>query len=125
VAFTPDGQRIVSASTDGTVRIWNARGPGEPVVLQLASNAANRASSWSPDGQRIVVAFQDKTLLVFRDVEPLRDAENPKLWTATTYCMPLDIRKRLLGFTEDQSRQDLERCERHVRASRLASAPGD
>jgi hypothetical protein len=28
--------------------------------------------------------------------------------------MPLDIRRRLLGFSEAQSRADLERCHRRV-----------
>ena len=33
VAFSPRGDRFVSASEDGAVRIWNADGTGEPLVL--------------------------------------------------------------------------------------------
>jgi hypothetical protein len=29
--------------------------------------------------------------------------------------MPIEVRQRLLDFPEEQSRADLERCERHVR----------
>jgi hypothetical protein len=29
--------------------------------------------------------------------------------------MPLEVRQRLLDFPEEQSRADLERCQRHVR----------
>jgi hypothetical protein len=42
----------------------------------------------------------------------------------TTYCMPLEIRQRLLDFPEEQSRADLERCQRHVREVRVTSAQG-
>ena len=112
--FSPDGRRIVSASDDATVRIWNADGTGEPIVLRPSDKAPNSAS-WSPDGGRIVAALDDNTLVVWSDLEPLHDAEDPKLWTATTYCMPLDIRRRLLDFSEEQSQSDLDRCLRHVR----------
>jgi WD40 repeat protein len=110
--WSPDGSRIVSTSADGTVRIWNSNGTGEPIVLHPSSNAVFSAS-WSPDGKRIVAAV-GKTLVVWSDLEPLRDAEDPKLWSATTYCMPLDVRRRLLDFSEEQSQSDLDRCLRHV-----------
>src|SRR5262249_12141962 len=32
--FSPDGDRIVTASGDKTVRVWNADGSGVPVVLR-------------------------------------------------------------------------------------------
>ena len=34
VAFSPDGEKIVTASFDGTARIWNADGTGEAVELR-------------------------------------------------------------------------------------------
>jgi len=50
---------------------------------------------------------------------------SPKLWTATTYCMPIDVRQRLLNSAEEQARADLERCERRVREVRARAAePG-
>src|SRR5262249_23268225 len=99
-AFSPDGTRIVSASTDGAVRIWNADGTGEPLMLR-ASNAALYAVSWSPDGKRIVAGSEDKTVIVLSALAPLSGAGDPKLWTATTYCLPLDVRRRLLDFSEE------------------------
>ena len=122
-SWSPDGTRIVSSSDDATVRIWNADGTGEPIVLRPSNKPVNTVS-WSPDGRRIVAATDDKTVVVWSDVEPLRNAEAPRLWTATTYCMPLDVRQRLLDFPEEQSRDDLERCQHHVREAQPPSAPG-
>ena len=112
-AFSPDGARIVSSSQDGTVRIWNADGTGEPIVLRATNETVNSAS-FSPDGARIVAATDDNTLIVWSDLEPLRAVDDPRLWTATRYCMPLETRQRLLGFSQAQSRKDLESCQRRV-----------
>jgi WD40 repeat protein len=112
-SFSPDGERIVSSSEDGTVRIWSADGTGEPIVLRV-SNEPVISASFSPDGKRIVAASDDNTITVWTDLEPLQDVSDPRLWTATTYCMPLDVRQRLLGFSEAQSRKDLETCQRRV-----------
>ncbi|WP_248913793.1 protein kinase domain-containing protein [Polyangium aurulentum] len=111
--FSADGQRIVSAASDGAVRIWNADGTGEPIVLR-ASKMALTSASWSPDGKRIIMSSDDKTIIIWSDLAPLRDADDPQLWTATKYCMPLDIRRQLFDFPEGQSRADLENCQRRV-----------
>lgn len=40
--FSLDGMRIFTASQDGAVRVWNANGTGEPVVLRGAAAAYRR-----------------------------------------------------------------------------------
>src|SRR5262249_41918062 len=61
VAFTPDGKRIVSCSSDETVRIWDVAArteikerripvPGDPQCLALA-----------PDGRRVACGLVDGT----------------------------------------------------------------
>ena len=64
-AFSPDGSRIVTASEDGTARVWRADGTGEPVVLKGHEGGVNSAA-FSPDGARIVTASRDNTARVWR-----------------------------------------------------------
>lgn len=111
-----DGQRVVSASNDGTIRIWSMDGVGEPVVLRISTRPVNSAV-FSPDGKRIVMGADDKSVRVWADLEPVKDPKDPRLWTATAYCLPLDVRRQLLGFSDEQSRVDLERCQKSIFAS--------
>lgn len=115
--FSADGKRVVSSSDDGTVRIWNVDGTGDPIVLRLSDKPIDTAS-FSPDGQSIVAAGDDPTITVVSDLAPYLSAVDPRLWTVTSYCMPLEVRKTLLGFSDEQSRADLEHCRQNVKKSR-------
>ena len=62
MAFSPDGQRIVSGSADKTVRLWNAD-TGQPIGDPLTGHTDFVYSvAFSPDGQHIVSGSYDKTL---------------------------------------------------------------
>ncbi len=62
VAFSPDGQRIVSGSRDKTLRLWDAA-TGQPVGPPLRGHEDWVSSvAFSPDGRRIVLGSFDKTL---------------------------------------------------------------
>ena len=63
VAFSPDGQRIVSGSADKTVKIWNANSGKELHTLTGHDNAVGTVA-FSPDGQRIVSGRADKTVKI-------------------------------------------------------------
>jgi WD40 repeat protein/TPR repeat protein len=63
-AYSPDGTRIVTASNDNTVRVWDAR---TGIQLAVLSGHLDRiySAAYSPDGSRIVTASIDKTARVW------------------------------------------------------------
>src|SRR5258708_3264177 len=65
VAYSPDGQHIVSGSSDNTIRIWDAE-TGAPVGEPLKGHTSQVQSvAYSPDGQHIVSASNDQTIRVW------------------------------------------------------------
>jgi WD40 repeat protein len=62
--YSPDGTRIVTASLDGTARIWDAWSGVEQRVLSGHTGGVFTAV-WSPDGARIVTASDDGTTRVW------------------------------------------------------------
>jgi WD40 repeat protein len=55
-----DGQRILTASYDGTARVWDA-GTGSELTILSGHTGRVECAAWSPDGQRIVTASGDGT----------------------------------------------------------------
>ena len=65
VAFSPDGNRIVSGSADDTVRVWDAA-TGQPVGQPLTGHQDRVwGVAFSPDGTRIVSGSADTTVRVW------------------------------------------------------------
>ena len=65
-AFSPDGSRIVTASSDKTARIWDAATGKEIVVLRgHDDDGLVFSAAFSPDGSRIVTASDDKTARIW------------------------------------------------------------
>jgi WD40 repeat protein len=76
---------VVTASVDGTARVWRADGTGEPVVLRGHEGSVVSAA-FSPDGTHVVTASSDDAAQVWRadgTGEPvvLRGHERP-VWSA-------------------------------------------
>jgi WD40 repeat protein len=64
VAVTPDGRRAVSASADGTLKVWELESGRELQTLKGHAYGVN-AVAVTPDGRRAVSASADQTLKVW------------------------------------------------------------
>ncbi|KIK19755.1 hypothetical protein PISMIDRAFT_682819 [Pisolithus microcarpus 441] len=65
VAFSPDGNRIVTGSLDKTVRVWDAKS-GDQIGSPLEGHTGHVTSvAFSPDGNRIVSGSWDDTVRVW------------------------------------------------------------
>ena len=51
--FSPDGQRVVTASGDNTARLWDAAS-GQAISEPMKHEDIVISAQFSPDGQRVV-----------------------------------------------------------------------
>ena len=90
--FSPDGRRVVTASWDGTARVW-ASDSGEPVTPFLRHHAAVRSAGFSPQGARLVTASDDGTAVVW-DVASGEPVAAPLRHAAAVFCAGFDTSGR-------------------------------
>jgi WD40 repeat protein/predicted Ser/Thr protein kinase len=64
VEFSPDGNRLATASADNTARIWDAT-TGHPITGPLRHSNEVTCVRFSPDGKRLITASADKTARVW------------------------------------------------------------
>jgi eukaryotic-like serine/threonine-protein kinase len=64
VSFSPDGERVLTASLDGTARVWDAA-QGTQLLRLKAHRRGVSSAAWSPDGLRIVTASEDETAAIW------------------------------------------------------------
>jgi WD40 repeat protein len=69
IAFSPDGERIATASDDRTVKLWDARTGMETLTLR-GHTASTLCVAFSPDGYRLVSGSIDHTARVW-DASPI------------------------------------------------------
>jgi len=63
-AYSPDGASIVTASGDGTARVWDAKSGQQKMVLEGDAGPVWSAA-YSPDGRWILTANEDNTARVW------------------------------------------------------------
>jgi WD40 repeat protein len=57
--FSPDGARILTASEDGTARLWDR--DGKPLAILEGHTDVVKSAVFAPDGGRILTASFDHT----------------------------------------------------------------
>jgi hypothetical protein len=62
--FSPDGLRVVTASDDKSVRMWDAA-TGKLIAIFSGHTARVRSACFSPDGARILTASDDRTVRIW------------------------------------------------------------
>ncbi|REG23533.1 WD domain G-beta repeat uncharacterized protein, partial [Archangium gephyra] len=119
-AFSPDGQRVVTASEDGTARVWRVDGKEEAVLRGHEGRVGSAV--FSPDGPQVVTASGDGTARLWTlSVDKVRQM----LREANKDCLSVDDRMTYVGETEEQARERYEACQRSYGRVPLsdASAP--
>lgn len=64
IEFSSDGQRIATASADGTARVWDPKTGGSLQILKGHRDYV-RSVAFSPDGTRILTASDDETAKIW------------------------------------------------------------
>ncbi len=72
VDWSPDGKRLVSASNDGTARLWDLA--GHPLAVLGGHQGAVTRALWSPNGKLIAATGADGTVQIWSAVD-----DNPTL----------------------------------------------
>ncbi|MDR0644263.1 MAG: hypothetical protein LBG05_05025 [Treponema sp.] len=65
LVYSPDGSFLVSASTDATIRFWNASRGKEEIGTIRNHRKIITALAYAPNGERLVSADSDKTVKIW------------------------------------------------------------
>jgi Tol biopolymer transport system component len=65
VAFSPDGKRMVTGSSDNTARVWDLSGATPTATVLEGHRGSVSSVAFSPDGKRVVTGSSDNTARVW------------------------------------------------------------
>jgi WD40 repeat protein/tRNA A-37 threonylcarbamoyl transferase component Bud32 len=84
LAFTRDGQSIITGSADSTVRVWGMNPPLPPKTTQsLPSTGRPIDYRLSPDGEHLLTVFTNLTFSVWDTRNFIESQRRPLPWTNT------------------------------------------
>jgi WD40 repeat protein/predicted Ser/Thr protein kinase len=72
LAFSADGQRLVSGSADETVRVWDVDHTGYEILTLRGAAGEVKSVAFSPDGRQIVSAHREGAIKIW-DAGPLTE----------------------------------------------------
>lgn len=68
LVFSPDSQRLASASLEGTVKVWNTANGKELIARSESNPLAIRGVAFSPDGKHLASAHDDFTVKLWDEI---------------------------------------------------------
>lgn len=79
VAYSPEGTRILTGSTDSSAWVWCWQASDQTAVANSSSaqlrghSAEVRAVAWSPSGHQVATGGQDKLACVWREIDEVQN----------------------------------------------------
>jgi WD40 repeat protein len=101
IAFSPDGHRIITASQDGTARVWEATSGKEKIVLNAADRVPVTIASFSPDGRLILTQTEEGKNLIWDADTGRKIATNAMERVIMASFSPDGL--RIVGATKDKN----------------------
>lgn len=116
VRFSADGKYLVTASSDGSARVWLADGTGEPLVLSTGDRHAVYWAEFSADHTRVLTVsstnWQAITNMLGRVWTIGWKELLAQLRERTAECLTIDQRLKYLGESASDATARVTECQR-------------